>query len=80
MFYTTVVAGIMLQRLEDAKMLKHNTLETTLMVLRKREFCYEERECENLTVGVSVYCADRVDDTVATKRYQLSTVLQGSYG
>jgi len=29
---------------------------------------------------VTVYCADRVDDTVATKRYQLSTVLQSSYG
>jgi len=31
-------------KLCDGKKLKHNTLEITLMVLRKCDFCYEETE------------------------------------
>lgn len=31
---------------EEAKTLKHNTLVTILMVLKKCDFCYEERECQ----------------------------------
>jgi hypothetical protein len=41
-----VKKGVFINLVEDVKTLKVNTLETILMVLRKCDFSYEERECE----------------------------------